>query len=150
MPGELTEAQRSFLDAYRVFGMVKAAAEQAGVSRELHYNALRTSESYRHAFQIAQRDSALALEEEARNRAIDGYDEPVFQRGKIVGFRRRYSDRLLIFLLEANVPEKFGRHATPRNAPEQQQITVYLPDNGRHLTNPPDSVSGQIGSPLLS
>ncbi len=46
------------------------------------------------------------LEREAWQRALEGHEEPVFQRGKKVGTVRKYSDRLLIFLLSGNRPER--------------------------------------------
>jgi hypothetical protein len=104
----LTERQQAFLNAYRYSGMVKEAAAEAGCSRELHYNALRTSEAYREAFAVLQQVLAFELEEEARRRAVDGVKIPVVYRGKVIGYDTRYSDNLLVFLLEANHPEKFA------------------------------------------
>ena len=104
----ITAGQQAFLDAYRYSGMVKEAAAQVGCSRELHYGAMRTSETYREAFASVQRDLSYELEEEARRRAIDGVKIPVIYQGKVIGYDIRYSDALLVFLLEANDPEKFG------------------------------------------
>ena len=103
----LTERQQAFLDAYRTNGLVKPAAEQAGCSRELHYGALRSSETYREAFAMVQRELVDELEEEARRRAIYGVKIPKLYRGKVIGYETRYSDTLLMYLLEANDPEKF-------------------------------------------
>ena len=108
MNNRLTERQQAFLDAYRYSGMVKEAAETIGCSRELHYGAMRTSEAYREAFALVQCDVAVELEEEARRRAVDGVKVPIVFRGKVVGYDTRHSDALLIFLLEANHPEKFA------------------------------------------
>ena len=61
----------------------------------------------------AQWDEALGegsdlLEAEARRRAVTGIDKPVFYKGKVVGSTKKYSGRLLMFLLEAHRPQKFG------------------------------------------
>ncbi len=104
----LTDQQTEFLVAYRTTGLVKPAAAQAGCSRELHYGALRTSETYRKAFALVQQDLVYELEEEARQRAIQGVKIPKIYRGKVIGYETRYSDTLLMVLLEANDPEKFG------------------------------------------
>ena len=104
----LTQRQQAFLDVYRVTGMVKPAAEEAGCSRELHYGAMRTSETYREAFALVQRKLADDVEEECRQRAIYGVKVPKFSRGELIGYETRYSDVLLMYLLEANDPEKFG------------------------------------------
>jgi hypothetical protein len=46
---------------------------------------------------------SLALE--ARSRAVDGWDEPVFYKGEEVGYIPRKSDRLLELMLKAHLPE---------------------------------------------
>jgi len=113
MTTPLTKHQEAFLEAFRTYGIVRIAAGMAGVSRELHYNALRVSETYREAFATIQQDHAFRLEEEARAIAVEGIPEPVYYGRQIVGFRRKYSGRLLIRLLEANDPAKFCRPRAP-------------------------------------
>lgn len=49
------------------------------------------------------------LEDEAVRRGRDGYLRPVYQGGKKVGTERRYSDTLLMFMLNGRRPEKFQR-----------------------------------------
>jgi hypothetical protein len=41
----------------------------------------------------------VVIEQEARRRAVDGYDHPVFQGGKLAGVVRVYSDQLAAMLL---------------------------------------------------
>jgi hypothetical protein len=48
------------------------------------------------------------LEDEAIRRATEGWEEPVYQRGELVGHVRRYSDALLMFLLRGRRPEVYG------------------------------------------
>jgi hypothetical protein len=38
---------------------------------------------------------------------VDGWDEPVYYRGAVVGQVRKYDSTLLIFLLKARRPERF-------------------------------------------
>lgn len=47
------------------------------------------------------------LVQEARKRATDGWDEPVFHLGKKVATVNKKSDRLLEVMLKAHVPEEF-------------------------------------------
>ncbi len=63
----------------------------------------------------SQRSGDEALEEgtdlldaEARRRAVIGIDKPVFYKGEVVGSITKYSDSLLMFLLKAHRPQKFG------------------------------------------
>ncbi len=104
----LTQRQQAFLDAYQVTGQVKPAAARAGCSRELHYGALRTSETYREEFSLVQQRLAAELEEELWQRAVYGVKIPKFYHGQVIGYEIRYSDTLLMQLLEARDPEKFG------------------------------------------
>jgi hypothetical protein len=55
------------------------------------------------------------IEQEARRRAVEGYDRPVFQRGELAGLERVYSDMLLALLLRGRRPEIF-RETTSRPA----------------------------------
>src|SRR5688572_24384040 len=79
MPKPLTIKQQAFLDAYRTYGIVRIAAAKSGVSRELHYNALRVSETYCQALAAIDKEHALQLEEQARTIILNqGVPEPVF------------------------------------------------------------------------
>ncbi len=104
----ITQRQQVFLDAYQVTGQVRSAAARAGCSRELHYGALRTSETYREAFDLVEQRRAAELEEALWQRAVYGVKIPKFYRGELIGYEIRYSDTLLMQLLEARDPEKFG------------------------------------------
>jgi len=56
----------------------------------------------------ALEDGIDGLEEVARKRAVDGWEEPVFYRGEVVGEITKYSDHLLTVLLKGNRPKKFN------------------------------------------
>ena len=49
------------------------------------------------------------LEEAAVERAVEGVDEPVFYQGMECGSKKKYSDDLLKFLMQANNPQKYGK-----------------------------------------
>lgn len=108
MSHDATHQKRAaFLAAYRETGTVKAAAKAAGIDRRTHYRWLEDP-AYAESFEDARQEAGEALEDEARRRAIQGVEEPVFYQGEVVGFRRRYSDTMLIFLMKGNLPEKYG------------------------------------------
>ena len=95
----------AFIEALRTTGNVTRAAQYAGRSRNQAYHVRRHSEDF-----AAQWDEALGegidiLEAEARRRAFTGIDKPVFYKGKVVGSTKKYSDRLLMFLLRAHDPK---------------------------------------------
>lgn len=125
--------KRAFLAAYREAGTIRGALSATGISSSTHYKWLSDSEEYQKDFEKAQRASVVALEEEARRRAIEGVAEPIFgKNGEQVGTKMRYSDTMLIFLLKANHPSKFGDKLEQTNkGTTTAPIQVYLPENNR-------------------
>ncbi len=87
---------------------IAQAAEAAGIERGMHYYWLKHDPTYRPRFEEADKIAIEALEDEASRRAMQGVDEPVFQGGEQVGTVRKYSDRLMEFLLRGRNPAKYG------------------------------------------
>lgn len=114
-------------------GNVSAAARYARISRQTAYNHRESNSHFRAAWEEALEVATDRLEEEARRRAVEGVDEPVFYQGKEVARVRKYSDTLLIFLLKAHRPEKYRERYDVTTAGEKvdQVVQIYLPDNGR-------------------
>jgi len=109
MPRTQAEANaRAFLAAYRLSGDVTAAAEAAKITRGAHYHWLKTSESYRGAFERARIVVADSIEAAAIKRAREGVLEPVFYQGIKCGAVRRYPEGTAMFLLRGLKPEVYG------------------------------------------
>lgn len=96
-----------FLSAYEKFGNVCTAAKVAGIGRRTHYDWLADDQSYAAQFEDAQQQANAAIEEAMRKRAIDGWEEPVWHKGKQCGVVRKFDSTLLIVLAKANMPEKY-------------------------------------------
>ena len=63
------------------------------------------------ALGVAPQFRGVLREEAADMKAIEGWEEPVFQQAKFVGWVRRYSDRMHEIMLKAGNPVKFAeRH----------------------------------------
>jgi hypothetical protein len=108
--GITPERQRTFLEALSSTGSVAEAARQAGVSRQAFYS-LRNrsgSKAFREAWDRAMGHAIQILGDTAFQRAIEGVEEPVFWKGEQIGTRRRYNDRLLMFLLRVRDPLDFA------------------------------------------
>lgn len=88
-------------------GNVSAAARQVGMSRGYVYELKGLDAEFAQAWDEAVEAGIDDLEQEARRRAYEGTDEPVFYQGVEVGTVRRYSDTLTIVLLKAHRPEKY-------------------------------------------
>ena len=99
--------KEAFLAAYAEVGNITQAAEIAGIDRNTHYFWMNTDPEYPARFRQAEEQACDRLEAEARRRAVQGVDEPVFYQGEQCGVVRKYSDTLLIFLLKGARPEKY-------------------------------------------
>ena len=101
--------QRRFIDALAVTANVTAAAAAAGIDRRSVYNLRRASPSFAAAFAQALDEGLDNLVDIAVARCTEGVLEPVFWKGQQVATRRRYNDRLLIFLLRLHRPDGCAR-----------------------------------------
>ena len=98
--------KKAFLAAYSETGNITRAAELSKCSRRQHYRWL-ADPAYAKEFAEAEEQAADRLEQEARRRAVEGTQKPVFYKGEQCGIIREYSDILLIFLLKGIRPEKY-------------------------------------------
>lgn len=68
------------------------------------------------------------LEEEARRRAVDGVQEPIYYMGEKVGEVTKYSDQLLTLLLKGCKPKKFNGK---EDGKEKDNFTLVLNMGGK-------------------
>ena len=97
----------AFLDALRQGLSVTAACKAAPMGLRTAYNLRSSDEAFKAAWDAAIEEGTDRLEDEARRRAFEGIEAPLVSAGKLVATTRRYSDRLLIFLLKSRRPEKY-------------------------------------------
>lgn len=88
-------------------GNVSRACEESGTARQRVYEWRAADPAFATAWDEAVEAGTDELEEEARRRAYEGVDEPVFYQGEMCGTIRKYSDTLLIFLLKGRRPDKY-------------------------------------------
>jgi len=88
-------------------GQVSKACASVGISRVTAYNWRREHAEFALSWENALKIAVSALEDEARRRAQEGFTEPVYHGGEMVGEVRKYSDTLTIFLLKAADPNKY-------------------------------------------
>ena len=127
-PRPLTAKQReTFLEALAAGWSVTEAGRRAKRERRRFYDLRGRDEAFAVAWDEAVESGTEALEDEARRRAVDGWEEPVYQQGDLVGHVRKYSDGLLTFLLKGRKPEKY-----------RDTAAVQLNANVRELHIAPD------------
>lgn len=105
------KAKREFLQWLAWGFSVSAAAEQSGQQREWMYKRRARDPQLAVAWDAAIEQGTDRMEDEAKRRALAGVKDPVFHNGKIVGARLKFSDILLLALLNARRPEKFKYRA---------------------------------------
>ncbi len=100
-------ARVTFLEILRETANVTEAATAAGISRTCAYEHRADELDFAAEWNDAVEEATDKLEREARRRAVEGWEEPVFHKGEVVGGVRKYSDRMLELLLKAHRPDKF-------------------------------------------
>lgn len=103
--------QKAFLAAYQESGNITAAAEMAGMDRRSHYDWMKNDSTYPDRFDEAHQVYVDSMEAEARRRAVEGIEVPIYYMGRKVGHKKIFSDTLLIFLLKGELPDKYKDRA---------------------------------------
>ena len=117
--GWTPERQLRFIEQLAMIGLVSAAARACGMSGTSAYN-LRDrpgAESFAAAWDAALAIGQMRADDTAIERAIHGEARPVFYRGRQVGARTVYNDRLLLAALRRFGPREGHavRVERPRN-----------------------------------
>jgi hypothetical protein len=112
--GWIPERQKAFIEALAETGSVTRAAAMVNMAQANCYTLRRApgAESFRRAWDAALDFGVKRLKDIAFERAIEGELVPVFQAGKLIGFRRKYNDKLLIFCLRHYGEDAHGRRTT--------------------------------------
>jgi len=100
--------KKVFLEKLAKGYTVKAACEAIKVSRGTPYRWADADKEFKRDWDYAVVDGVETLEDAARDRAVDGVEEPIISMGEVVGTKIKYSDPLLMFLLKARDPAKYG------------------------------------------
>ncbi|QDH84312.1 hypothetical protein Axy16_007 [Achromobacter phage vB_AxyS_19-32_Axy16] len=104
----LSQQKEVFLENLAMNGNVTLAARAAGWKYPTIAERYRAEdEQFAEAWVDALTQATDAMEYEARRRAMEGWDEPVWYMGEQVGSVRKYSDKLLEMMLKAHRPGRF-------------------------------------------
>ncbi|WP_130470283.1 hypothetical protein [Candidatus Magnetaquicoccus inordinatus] len=122
-PAFPSKRRQIFLKALALGGVVTHAAASAGASRKTLYAFRATNPEFAEEWDNALESFADSLEQAARQRGVDGWQEPVYQGGQLVGTVRKYSDSLLLAMLRARKPEyrPAAQVPAPPPAPEKKE-----------------------------
>ena len=103
--------ERTYLATLATTGNLTAAAEAAGIDRSTALRHRHASQRFAERVADALARFSDAVESEIARRGMQGFDEPVYQGGKKVGVKRRYSDRCLLALAARLRPDGYGAQA---------------------------------------
>lgn len=104
----------AFIEALAESGSIAVACATVGISLRTYNVYRRDYPDFEEEALTAMIGSNAALEESALGRATHGVEEPVFYKGKICGYVRRYDNKLTMFMLERRIPEMYGPPQTSR------------------------------------
>lgn len=112
--GWTPERQKAFIEALADTGCVDRAARMVNIAQTNAYRLRREpgAEGFRRAWDAALDFGLKRLKDIAFERAIEGQLVPVFVGGKLMGFRRKRNDALLMFCLRHYGQDKEGRRVT--------------------------------------
>ncbi|MBB5212617.1 hypothetical protein [Microbulbifer hydrolyticus] len=109
------ERKNIFLSELRRHGIVRRAAKAASPHADgthfasaSFYKLRARDHEFAAAWDDAQELAAAEVEYEIHRRAVEGYEEPVYQRGELVGTITKYSDRLLELRAKGLMPERYA------------------------------------------
>ncbi len=112
--GWTPERQKAFIEALADTGSVTRAAGMVNIAQANCYALRRApgAESFRRAWEAALDFGVQRLKDIAFERAIEGELIPVFTGGKLMGYRRKHNDALLMFCLRHYGEDSEGRRTT--------------------------------------
>ena len=112
--GWTPERQKAFIEALADTGSVSRAAAMVNMSSEGAYYLRRQpgAEEFRRAWEAALDYGVARMKDIAFERAIEGYLVPCFVGGKLIGWRRKHNDRLLMFCLRHYGEDASGKRTT--------------------------------------
>lgn len=108
----IARAREIILGELRKSRSKSGACEEAEVSTTQFYKWVREEPEFADQVEEAMLAGREGLEDEATRRGKNGYRKAVYHQGEVVGYERRYSDRLLETMLEATNPAKFRKNAS--------------------------------------
>lgn len=120
------QVQRAFIEALAETGSVQAACRRVGRATHGVY-ALRRhpqAEEFRRAWDLALDFGIRRIEDAAMDRALYGSEEQVFYHGDLKAVRRRYNERLVMFMLRNRAPDRFAVGGASRALSASDKTTL--------------------------
>lgn len=101
--------KRLFLDHLKKCGFKSTAAAKVNMTRSNITYHEKKDPVFAEEIEKALLMFEASIDEAAYKRGVEGIDKPVWFQGKIVGYDKNYSDRMLEFSARTVNPEKYGQ-----------------------------------------
>lgn len=106
--GWTIERQKNFIETLAATASVVDACRYVGLSKQSANKLYGRSPQFRAAWDDALKASVGVLAATAFDRAVNGTQEQVWHNGRMIGFREKHHDRLLIYLLRVRDPLNYA------------------------------------------
>lgn len=151
-------AQVRYLMYLARFGLKLSAAQYAGVSAECARMYKKENPEFGEAAEEALDIFKESLEQTALRRAVDGWEEPVYQKGELVGTIHRHSERMLELLLKRHIVDyrdgikidnsvNGGVLLIPQALSPDDWEAMYGPNSEQQSGNGPLTIEGIVSNP---
>ena len=100
----------NFLESLSNHGIVTRASEEANIGVARVWREHKNNPKFAALFDEARSIGLRRCIDEAVRRGADGFDEPIYQGGELVGYKKKYSDQLLQFVIQANFDKYKNRN----------------------------------------
>lgn len=116
-------ARDRFIRRLAESGNVADSCRKARLPQRTAYDLRKSDPEFAALWKEAEEISIDGLEDEARRRGVEGWDEPVYQKGRKVGTIKRHSDRMLEILLKGHRPKfRENQVAVQVNVDQQREL----------------------------
>lgn len=106
--GRSSEGDEIFFEKLAEAWPVSYAAAWAGYARGTVYEWRLKDAKFRESWDNAVEAGNDYMRQEIRRRGVHGWLEPVYQGGKLVGYVRKFSDKMLELAARGRMPSEFG------------------------------------------
>jgi hypothetical protein len=126
-PAHRDDWQAAYLEVYARIGREREACERVGVGHSTVWRERQRNEDFALAFNAAHARYVESLRKEIHRRAVEGWDEPQFYQGEVVGHVRRFDTALLIFETKRHDPAYRDSYRVEHTGPDGGPIQVQAP-----------------------
>jgi hypothetical protein len=139
--------KKAFLKELAIDANVSRCSRLLGLSRTCLYDHKKKYPEFDAAWEEAVETGINGLIDEMNRRAFRGVSQPVFHQGRLVGFKREFSDNLAMFITKAHRPEYRDKPIfdMPADARFSLSIDTGTPEPAADGAQPP--ARGATGDP---